>query len=302
VEAPGAKPYAEEERIRETLRLLRLTPTGAPPVAVTPHPSESLKDVMTQGRALSLQKQYAEALPFFDRATQLDPANANAWLNLGMTLSILDRESEALPAFERAIMLDPTDLTAWVFKGMALSGLDRGAEAMAVIDRALALDPTDEDSLKAKELLISKREALEDALRLCDDTLPALPLLLKGWRMKAKTLRALGRLAEANEAERFTQELGGKESEADWTDYGEQLQALERAQAFYPDSAAIWRDKGLALIRLGRVEEALAAYERATTIDPTFAGAWNGQAFALRALGRTAEAEEAERRAKELGG
>jgi Flp pilus assembly protein TadD len=77
--------------IAQALRLLALTPKGQAPVAVTPQPAESLEDLLTQARALTSQKKYAEALSFLQWATQLDPNSFNAWATLGYTLGELQR-------------------------------------------------------------------------------------------------------------------------------------------------------------------------------------------------------------------
>ena len=53
------------------------------------------------------QEKHAEALRFFQRATQLDPNSFDAWFNLGYTLGELKRYAEALLADERATALDP---------------------------------------------------------------------------------------------------------------------------------------------------------------------------------------------------
>src|SRR5215831_3501661 len=73
IEAPGNRPYPIEELIARTLMLLALTPAGQQPVVVVPQTAESLNDLLTQGKALQAQKKHTEALPFFERATQLDP-------------------------------------------------------------------------------------------------------------------------------------------------------------------------------------------------------------------------------------
>ena len=43
-----------------------------------------------------------------DTATQLEPENVSAWVNLGTVLLALDRPREALAAFERARTIDPS--------------------------------------------------------------------------------------------------------------------------------------------------------------------------------------------------
>jgi hypothetical protein len=77
-----------------TLTLLALTPKGEASMAVTPQSGESLDDLLTQGRALAAQKRWADAMPFFQRATDRDPASGKA-ADLGQLFpfpwQILDR-------------------------------------------------------------------------------------------------------------------------------------------------------------------------------------------------------------------
>ena len=83
VEAPGFAPYPVAEAAHRLLRALALTPAGEAPAPVAPQPTESVDDLLTRGKALMAQKQYAEALPLFERATQLAPGSFDAWANLG---------------------------------------------------------------------------------------------------------------------------------------------------------------------------------------------------------------------------
>src|SRR5262249_22617279 len=74
------------------------------------------------------------------------------------------------------------------------------------------------------------------------------------------------------------------------------------ALALDPNNAVAWSNKGNALCRLKRYQEAVAAYDKALAIDPKYAQALRNKAISLRTLGRIAEADEAERRANALGG
>jgi len=48
-----------------------------------------------------------------------------------------------------------------------------------------------------------------------------------------------------------------------------------------PPDAVAWKEKGDALDRLGRYEEALAAYDRALALRPDYADAWRNKGAAL---------------------
>jgi len=51
-----------------------------------------------------------------------------------------------------------------------------------------------------------------------------------------------------------------------------------------------WNNKGNALARLGKFEDALRCYDRALEIDPGYRGAWVNKGFVLTKLGRFDEA------------
>jgi len=51
-----------------------------------------------------------------------------------------------------------------------------------------------------------------------------------------------------------------------------------------------WNNKGNALARLGKFEDALRCYDRALDIDPGYRGAWVNKGFVLTKLGRFDEA------------
>ncbi len=168
VEAPGFQPYEWAEACTRTLRALTLTPAGAAPVPAVPQPAESLDDLLTQGKALIGKKQYAEAIPFFERATRLDQKNWEGWAYLGSAYNETKRNGDDVAAYERALALDGKQTWVWNNKGNAVRYLKRYDEALAAYDRALALDPK----------------------------------YAFAWNNKGIALRALGREAEAQEAER----------------------------------------------------------------------------------------------------
>ena len=55
------------------------------------------------------QGKYAEAIPHFDKAIEIDPAFAAAWHDRGVCLRELGKDREALRSFTRAAELAPTD-------------------------------------------------------------------------------------------------------------------------------------------------------------------------------------------------
>jgi tetratricopeptide (TPR) repeat protein len=158
----------------QALRLLGMTPAGQAEVPLAPQPIESAVDLVLQGKGLRAQKQHAEAVALFERATRLDTSNWDAWFNLGYSQNELKNYQQALVAYEHALSLKPNDAATCSEQAFALYNLKRYAEALAAVEQALTQGET--------------------ALR---------------WQNKADTLRQLGRTAEAEAAERRAKELGG---------------------------------------------------------------------------------------------
>jgi PAS domain S-box-containing protein len=68
------------------------------------------KGVHKEGLVLSYREgKYQEAIPFFTKAIEMDPAFAFAWHDRGVCLRELGRDDEALKDFEKALSLLPND-------------------------------------------------------------------------------------------------------------------------------------------------------------------------------------------------
>ena len=90
------------------------------------------------------------AILFFERAVQLDPSYARAYLQLGAAYSLKasylampELNERAIAHLRRAIELRPGLAMAWRELGSALVDMGRIDEAIEAIQRALGLDPAD---------------------------------------------------------------------------------------------------------------------------------------------------------------
>jgi tetratricopeptide (TPR) repeat protein len=71
------------------------------------------------------------------------------------------------------------------------------------------------------------------------------------------------------------------------------LMAFERSVVLQVDFDLAWYGKGLALLQVSRIEEALEALTAATTANPRCTLAWMRQAETLEQLGRREAAQAA---------
>ena len=244
IEAPGFAPYLPDEAARRLLRTLGLTPRGEAPAPVAPQPTESVDDLLARGKALSGQKKFAEALPLFERASQLAPGSFDAWAMLGYLLGELGRWQESLTACDRALALDGSNAPTWVNKGRAFGGLGRFQEELVALDRALALDPNLAMAWNNKGAALNGLKRSDEALVACDRALALDPNLAMAWNNKGVALGGMGRHQEA-------------------------ITAYERALTLDPTDGMVWKNKANRLRALGRTAEAEEAEQRARELGWT---------------------------------
>jgi tetratricopeptide (TPR) repeat protein len=244
IEAPGFAPYLPDEAARRLLRTLGLTPRGEAPAPVAPQPTESVDDLLTRGKVLVAKKQYTEARPLFERASQLAPGSFDAWAMLGYLLGELGRWQELLTACDRALALDGSNAPTWVNKGRAFGGLGRFQEELVALDRALALDPNLAMAWNNKGAALNGLKRSDEALVACDRALALDPNNATVWINKGVALGGMGRHQEA-------------------------ITAYERALTLDPTNGMVWKNKANRLRALGRTAEAEEAEQRARELGWT---------------------------------
>ncbi len=113
------------------------------------------EDLLNEGKTLSNQKRFEEALIAYEQATRLDPTDNSVFLQKGILLNCLKRYLEALEAIEQAIQLAPRNNFAFVQKSVVLSSLGRGPEALEVAERVIRLDPTNSSAFGQRNVVLN---------------------------------------------------------------------------------------------------------------------------------------------------
>jgi tetratricopeptide (TPR) repeat protein len=72
--------------------------------------------------------------------------------------------------------------------------------------------------------------------------------------------------------------------------YAKAIASYDKALEIKPDYHEAWNNRGIALRKLGRLEEAIASYDKALEIKPDKDEAWYNRGYALDDLGRLEEA------------
>ena len=229
--------------------------------------------------ALTALGRFEEAEAHLRRAIALNPHTQNVHLNLGMTLYYQGLYEEALDAARVAVEQRPDFALAHVNLGLALNALGRSEEAGTPLRRALDLNPVDSFQ-KLIELLTPQgryEEAIDliaQAAGLAPDSTQAAELHF----LMGETARENGQPEAAAEYYEHTLEMDPHYAEAlHWLAtlraqqqrYGEMLELLQRLIALHPNDAATYSNMGIALVFLGRNDEALQRFDQALSLDPT---------------------------------
>jgi len=109
-------------------------------------PSKAAVKAFNQGLRAWNKGESDQALSYFAEAVQLDPAFAEARVNLGALYAKTGRPVEALDQYERALELEPNLALLHSNKAAALVMLSRWEEAEQAGRRAVQLDPQSIDA------------------------------------------------------------------------------------------------------------------------------------------------------------
>jgi Flp pilus assembly protein TadD len=176
----GAVRDITEEMGEELLRQLTPTTVEIPVVAIpaTPHGSRidkllgKAKSSYKEGvRLFYRESKYADAIPHFDRAIEIDPSLAPAWYDRGLCLRELSKDDEALKSFNRALELVPNDEEYLFSRAEMLKkiGILRGQKtavdaAVRAFHKVIEINPNHVDALNGLAICM-KEQGKEDAAR-----------------------------------------------------------------------------------------------------------------------------------------
>lgn len=221
------------------------------------------RGLMNCGAALVARGEYAEALPYLERAEELHADRYTIHVNLGMAYGGVGRDQDAVSHFEQAIQLRPDIAAPYLYYATWLKGKGRIDEAQQQFENTLRLNKL---ILPARHMLMEiyagrgDREALD--------------------RMVAETLQ----IDPTDEiAHRF--QAGPPAQEQSQMPAGQAASLQQSPEAMLHESAE--------LCRASKFEECIAAAKKAIALRSDYPEAYNNIAAAYVALHRWDEAIQA---------
>jgi tetratricopeptide (TPR) repeat protein len=229
-------------------------------------PAAEFYRLFNRAAALSEKGRFADAVPAWRRALDMNPDDDRAQTSLGAALASTGRPGDAIPHFERAVAANPDYDDAWSGLGAALMATGRVAESVPRYEKALEINPENVEALSNLGAALARTGRLSEAIVRLERAVLLDPEYLG---------------ARAN--------LGGALLQRG--ESGQAIPHLEKAVALRPRSAQLQTSLGLALVEQGRTDEAIACFRKAIAAAPGHVAARESLASTLHhAKGRTREA------------
>jgi tetratricopeptide (TPR) repeat protein len=195
------------------------------------------------GMQLALKNDPDQALPYIDRAIQLDPQFADAYVQKGVIDGYKGRCEAAIQEFNRALELNPRLARAYSNRGNCYWNFKNTDQAIRDYSASLALDSTQPEALATRGMAYSR----------VGNWTQADPDLREAIRLGGRNPSAYHNLGHTLFMQRR---------------YLDAIQYFDQALVLQPDLALALRCRGLAKQLLGRAAEGLADIQRAHALDP----------------------------------
>jgi tetratricopeptide (TPR) repeat protein len=223
------------------------------------------------------------------RAVEVDPASADAWVNLGLIALAGGQPAQARVHAERVLAADARHPGALALGARAHQGEGNLPAAAARWRTLAALRPEDPAVLTGLATVLAQSGSPEESLALFERAAALAPDHPGVVLEQAAVLERLGRADAALAA------LRGARARASNPGIGvhcarllvrlgrrtEALAELDAVLAMAPDDAAVWIERALLMQDLDRGEGALASCDRALALQPTNAAVWSARGVIL---------------------
>jgi tetratricopeptide (TPR) repeat protein len=197
----------------------------------------------SQGVAQLSRDDYARAVQFFERATELDANYPEAWYQAGFCYGLLNRHQDALKASRQAAKLRPDWAEAYVNIGASSYALGQYKDAVDAYRLALRLEDS-ADTQYSLGLTFSKMNRTDEEIL----------AYRRSIILKPDHANALERLGAAY----FKQKR-----------YSDAAAAYEQLKTYKPD-AKTYNALGESYLELNKADDSLQAFNSALGFDPEF--------------------------------
>lgn len=236
------------------------------------------KSFMELGTTLRVMGNHEESLRILTHALTIEPNFGIAYFERALTLHAMDRFEEALHDFERGEKSNNLSRYERFVKAVVLRNLDRCEEAVSILEKLTQLPKPRAGVFNELGICYRYQKRLADSLAMLDRAVALEPTRAKNWLERGITRKLLNDLEGAlSDVERALELEEGRyvfsfcEKSTLLSLMGrleDSLRILLAIKDRFRESDDFWLYKGIALARLGRLEEALDAFKKASDLSP----------------------------------
>ena len=219
----------------------------------------------SQGLGILSRDDFARALPYFEKAVDIDPNYAEAWYQAGFCYGMLGRHNEALKASRRAAQIRPDWAETYLNIGASSFALAQYKDAVDAYRQVTKLDDSNADAQYALGLSLGKLGRTDEEILAYKRALAIKP-------NAPNTIEQIG-LAY------FKQKR-----------YADSVAAFEQLKNYKPD-ARTYNYLGESYFEAGKIEESIEAFNTAVGFNPNFERARFNLGRAYLKLGDRASAQ-----------
>jgi tetratricopeptide (TPR) repeat protein len=242
------------------------------------------------GACLSVNGEIVDSIRVLNRAIELNPNYAEAFIARGLVRLSQDHKFEALADLERAHRLKPHINKIWSLVISLKIEAQKHSDAILLLTDMIKIDPKGESRLVILALCYHHLRDFESAIDAYKKALAIKPDYAEAHYNMGNTLKVLGMQEAAIQA--YTKAIATKPDYAEayynmsnvFKEQGKFEQAREgyiKTLAIKPEYAGVHNNLGITLKEQGKIDEAIAAFNTEIWINPDNAASYNnmGNAF-----------------------
>ncbi|MFH1996787.1 MAG: tetratricopeptide repeat protein [Candidatus Omnitrophota bacterium] len=212
------------------------------------------------GNTFSKNGNQGGAIPYYDRAIELNPEYAQAYNNLGVAYADVGRVSDAVLSLTKAIELDPNHARAYNNLGNAYGLSGEYPKAVTAYENALKINPDYEEARKNLEAVLAMLTKREKYVNHVEKDLTEAPPDAGKYNDLGLAYHAMGLNLKA-------------------------IDAYRKAIEIDPKYVKAYCNLGATYGKMGKQERAVTVLKKALEIDPDYADAHNNLAVTYYAMG-----------------
>lgn len=155
------------------------------------------KKIVDDGLKYFHEGEYEKSLECFDKVTQYDQKNIDAWNWKGYVYLKNNQLNDALGCYDKVLDMDSKNIEALRGKGTVLLYIDKLEDSISYYNKALEIDPSHTEVLMGKGFALKKNNMFDEAISCFDKVIQNKDEAIRGWIYKGLALVQKGDLDNA---------------------------------------------------------------------------------------------------------